>query len=368
MTYYLKNGNTFTAATQASMDLHEKLPVGNYVVKMDAFGKFFLEHSDSFELPAKLYGDTTKRATRILNTFDSRSQSTGVLLQGEKGSGKTLLAKTISAMAAQHGIPTLLIDTPFCGADFNSFIEMMEQPMIVFFDEFEKVYDHNQQSQILTLFDGTVKTQKLFVLTVNDSYAVSSYMINRPGRIFYSLCYEGLSPEFIKEYIDDNLKNKNNAEDVIKIGSVFNKFNFDMLKALVEEMNRYDETAMDSLKMLNINIEKGNKDYKITKLIIVGHVVDYTHNFYHIEPFTSRISFSVYNSDIKKAVNTTQKSDAAIDIDALIPVDDTEWEIELYPADIAKIENGQITYVDGDGDLVEISPVIASQFDFRRLF
>jgi hypothetical protein len=36
---------------------------------------------------------------------------------------------------------------------------------------------------------------------------------------------------------------------------MFAQFNFDMLKALVEEMNRYDESARDALRMLNAKPE-----------------------------------------------------------------------------------------------------------------
>ena len=33
MTYFLKNGNNYTVSKKESLDLHEHLPAGNYVIK-----------------------------------------------------------------------------------------------------------------------------------------------------------------------------------------------------------------------------------------------------------------------------------------------------------------------------------------------
>ena len=59
----------------------------------------------------------------------------------EKGSGKTLLAQHTSILAAkEHGIPTIVVNKPWFGDNFNSFIQSISQPLIIFFDEFEKVH------------------------------------------------------------------------------------------------------------------------------------------------------------------------------------------------------------------------------------
>ena len=115
--YFLKSGNCFRVTSKEALDLHESLPVGNYIVKKnDMTGELYLEAIDAFELPSKVYGSCLKDADRILNTFNTRKSTTGVLLTGEKGSGKTLLAKEVSLAGAKLGIPTIVINTPFCGA------------------------------------------------------------------------------------------------------------------------------------------------------------------------------------------------------------------------------------------------------------
>lgn len=248
------------------MDLHEELPAGNYTVKFDKMsGAFYLESIDSFEIRGKVYGDSRRTADRILNTFDDRTASTGVMLTGEKGSGKTLLAKMLSLEGAKKGIPTIVINQPWCGEDFNGFLQMIEQPTIILFDEFEKVYDREDQEKMLTLLDGVYPSKKLFVLTCNDKWRVNEHMRNRPGRIYYMMDYKGLDQDFIIEYCVDNLDNQDHIPAVCRIATLFDQFNFDMLKSMVEEMNRYDETPQQVMKMLNTRPEFSSEvRYKVS--------------------------------------------------------------------------------------------------------
>jgi hypothetical protein len=266
MTYFLKSGTRFNVSTKEAMDLHEALPVGHYTVKFDKMaGCFYLEQIDGFEIKGKIYGDTKRQADRILNTFNDRTASTGIMLTGEKGSGKTLLAKMLSLEGAKAGVPTIVINQPWCGEDFNGFMQMIEQPTIILFDEFEKVYDREDQEKMLTLLDGVYPSKKLFVLTCNDKWRVNEHMRNRPGRIYYMMEYKGLEQDFIIEYCDDNLKNKDHIPSVCRIATLFDQFNFDMLKAMVEEMNRYGETPNQVMKMLNTRPEFGGETrYKVS--------------------------------------------------------------------------------------------------------
>jgi hypothetical protein len=180
------------------------------------------------------------------------------MLTGEKGSGKSLLAKTISMEGNERGIPTIIINAPWHGDAFNSLIQSIEQPAVILFDEFEKVYDSEQQEKILTLLDGVFPTQKLFVFTCNDKWRVDQHMRNRPGRIFYMLDFSGLEPAFIEEYCNDNLNAKEYIPVIVKLSTLFAQFNFDMLKSLIEEMNRYDEAPTEALRMLNVRPEFDN--------------------------------------------------------------------------------------------------------------
>lgn len=265
MSYFFKRGEVWKATDERALDLHKVLPPGNYIAQFNPDQGFYLVEADPFPLPSKIYGDVEQTAERILSTYEKRPASTGVLLAGEKGSGKTLLSKMLSVRGAAIGIPTVIVNTPLMGDGFNKFLQDIDQPCIVLFDEFEKTYDKDHQPMILTLFDGVYPSKKLFLLTVNDKWRVDEHMRNRPGRLYYMLDYTGLDPNFIREYAMDNLNDKTQIEGVIQVTTFFEKFNFDMLKALIEEMNRYDETAKDSIRYLNISpLYVGNNRHEYT--------------------------------------------------------------------------------------------------------
>ena len=251
MTYFIRNANKFTPADESAIDLHHELPPGNYVIKTTPRDEFYFEQVDSFTLNHKIYGDTLKNVDRIINTFTQRPNSTGVMLNGEKGSGKTMMAKALSAKCAELGMPTIIINQAWNGDEFNTLIQSVEQPCVILFDEFEKTYDREHQPAVLTLLDGVFPSRKLFILTCNDKYRVDEHMRNRPGRIYYMLDFTGLDVEFITEYCEENLNDKAQIEHVCKVSTMFAEFNFDMLKALCEEMNRYNESAQEAIKMLN---------------------------------------------------------------------------------------------------------------------
>jgi hypothetical protein len=252
MSHFIRSGNTFKIFPGNSLDIQESLPVGNYSLKFSPMEGFYLEEVESFRMPTKIYGDCLRNADRIVNTFMERNGNTGVLLTGEKGSGKTLLARQISI---QSGLPVIIINSDYSGDNFNSFLSSIAQPCIVFLDEFEKTYNRESQEKILTLLDGTYQSQKLFLLTSNDKYRIDDHMKNRPGRIFYLIEFGGLEESFITEYCQDNLKDQSYLPDMLRVSRLFDVFNFDLLTAIVEESNRYGDNPKNLIGLLNAKPE-----------------------------------------------------------------------------------------------------------------
>lgn len=297
MAYFLKNGTSFTVSAKKNLDLYEQLPAGTYVIKKDVFENLFLEQIEDFEPAKKLYGNVEKQALRIFETFTQRPSTTGVMLAGEKGSGKSLLAKQIAITAREAGVPTIVINTPWCGDKFNTFIQSIDQPTVLLFDEFEKVYDHNEQEQILTLLDGVFPSKKLFMFTCNDKWRIDRHMRNRPGRIYYMLEFDGIEPEFIREYCEENLKNQEHINTLCNFSSVFPKFNFDMLKAIVEEMNRYNETPEEVVKWLNTKPEFGERQTYTVQLTPKTFKAADFDKIWEGNPLSSGITIEYRNDD-----------------------------------------------------------------------
>jgi hypothetical protein len=256
MSHFIRSGNTYKVFPGNSLDIQESLPAGNYTVKFNPMGGFSLEEVEPFRMPDKVYGDCLRNANRIVDTFTQRDGNTGVLLTGEKGSGKTLLARQI---AIQSGLPVIIVNSDHSGDNFNSFLSSITQPCIVFLDEFEKTYSRESQEKILTLLDGTYQSRKLFLLTSNDKFRIDNNMKNRPGRIFYLIEFGGLEEEFIIEYCRDNLKDQSYVSDVVRVSRLFDIFNFDLLAAIVEESNRYGENPKDLIRLLNAKPEYGGE-------------------------------------------------------------------------------------------------------------
>jgi hypothetical protein len=220
------------------------------------------------------------------------------MMLGEKGSGKTLLAKEISIQGYESGYPTILINQMWKGDEFNKFIQDIEQEAIVIFDEFEKIYRGQDQEEVLTLFDGVYPSKKLFIVSCNDKWKVDGHMRNRPGRFYYYFEFAGIESEFIVEYCIDRGMTQEQADDVARVASIFGKFNFDMLKAIVEEMIRYNETAEEVLKVINARPEL-DTETKYSAILTKNDEVIKTNHFHDSgkNPLTQTITVSFDNED-----------------------------------------------------------------------
>jgi hypothetical protein len=269
MSSYSKNGNIWKPHREGSLNLQPGLDVGNYKVLQDQYGNFFLEKIDDFTVPDEVYGALPSLAERVIRTFESRPRGTGVLLSGEKGSGKTLLAKKVCVDAQ---IPVIVINQPYTGDNFNSFLQSIDQPCAIFFDEFEKVYNNNQdQEKLLTLFDGVYASKKLFLITSNNSFAVNQHMRNRPGRIYYFIEFSGLEEHFVRDYCERKLSNPEHVERVVSLSKLFSEFNFDMLSSVVEELNRYpDCDVKECISLLNVKPESDQGGLYTARLFVDG--------------------------------------------------------------------------------------------------
>lgn len=333
MTHFLRQGNCYRVAPQNAIDLRPSLPVGTYTIKKDMQG-LFLEQIDDFTMPAKMYGNVVNQTGRILNTFEQRPATTGILLVGEKGSGKSLLAKNLCIEAARRNYPTVVVNAPFVGEEFNQLLQLIEQPCIMLFDEFEKTYrDNDDQEAILTLLDGIYSSKKLFIFTSNDKFRINEHMRNRPGRIFYMLEYEGLTKEFIEEYCNDVLINKARTERVVQVAQVFSQFNFDMLKALVEEVNRYNEDPVESVRWLNIKPEYSPKMLFETTYVIAGVVQE--HHIPSENTVYGRPLMDYVDVKLKRTVDKEEDSDGWV------------WDYyDLDPSNVVQVDvkNGSYVY------------------------
>ena len=247
----------------------DKLAPAVYTARVSPMG-YYLEHDkDKFAISDKTYGSLARRADRIIKTFEDRTSSTGVLLTGLKGAGKTLLSQKVSNILLEKGLPVILIEQPFHDAHFISFLNKIGE-CVVIFDEFARVFeikrtaegDKDPQNNLLGVFDGNKSCKRLIFVIDNNFHKMNEYYVNRPGRLFYHFEYNRLEEIVIDEYCQD-LKVDKAIQNQIKAAYFrIRLFSFDILKAIVEEHLRFPkETISEIVETLNIDTESFYKTY-----------------------------------------------------------------------------------------------------------
>jgi len=227
----------------------EKLAPGVYKLGyIDPIDEFYLEPvSDKFTFPYKIYGAEMGFVNRISKTYDNTTGNMGILLNGVKGTGKTVTAELI---ANKLNLPVIIINQAY--KKIPEYINSIEENVLLFFDEYEKMYN-NYDHSILTVMDGVLNTEyrRVFLLTTNSIY-LNENMLQRPGRIRYKKTFGDLHLQAILEIVDDKLINKKFKDITIQFISELELITIDIVKAVVEEINIHDENPYKFKDIFNI--------------------------------------------------------------------------------------------------------------------
>lgn len=290
MKYYYQEGEKIFLTN--STTILTEIPPAVYYIKKGLTG-LHLERTEDFVLPEKLYGNVSLNAERVINTFLNRKGSLGVLLSGEKGSGKTLTAKIIANSLQAQGISTVLITEMHEQTHIDSFLDSLPDNLVVLFDEFEKVYPNREaQGQVLSYLDGISSRKRLNILSVNETY-INHNLINRPGRIFYHFQHGKLKEDTIREYAKEKLANQDFTDELLLVSTLCRGLNFDMLQAIVEESNRYNQKPLELLEILNIEADD-HRSYHLEVIEKKTKEVIYTHPSYTVDLLDEDLEVECY--------------------------------------------------------------------------
>lgn len=236
-TQWINNGNKFFQGEASNQQ--SSLDPGVYRVDFNEMQRalFLTKTDEAFKLPKKLYGTDADFANRCVKTYHSTKGNLGILLNGVKGTGKTVTAQLISNSL---NLPVLVVHSQYEG--LSQFVNTIQQDMVLFIDEYEKIYNHYDHS-VLTVMDGVLSTshRRVFLFTTNDAY-VNHNMLQRPSRIRYVKNFADLSRSVIEEVVDDLLLFKEFREDTIEYLSTLETITIDIAKTLVEEVNIHRES------------------------------------------------------------------------------------------------------------------------------
>lgn len=227
-----------------------------YTLKFDDWGgDLFLEMSNNLELPSNYFCSPSdeKFINRVLDYFESTAKNTtGVMLKGLKGSGKSITAKKI---ALDSNLPIIVVDPAFPARKLNEFFNKFKQNVCVLFDELEKNDKKWDTDQLLTFLDGISCTcRKLVIFTCNSDDNVCDFIKDRCSRVRYCRIFDALSEDAIFGLCNRELKDEDKAHEACKfIMDTFKTISYDNVLSFVEEIKlNTNATFEEIIEDLNI--------------------------------------------------------------------------------------------------------------------
>jgi len=174
-----------------------------YTLKYNSWtGESYFEEDGELNLNFKIYNsdEDISFMERVINYHKKSDKlSTGVMLAGLKGTGKTVMAKQI---ARKSGLPVIVVDPDYPASKIADFFTKFDTEVCVMFDEIDKNWNSNN---LLGFLDGVQKTAKKLVLfTCNDMNKTSEFLKDRCSRIRYRRIFAANeNVKFLKELIAD---------------------------------------------------------------------------------------------------------------------------------------------------------------------
>lgn len=229
-----------------------------YTLKYNWDDGMYLEVSDNkFMLPDKVFKTASdeKFISKVLNYHKSSNRSTtGVLLTGLKGSGKTVMSKLI---AQACDLPIIVVSSDCPTKYLTSFFSKSPNTEVcIVFDEIDKNEKYWDTEDLLGFMDGITNTgKKLCILTCNSDSRLNEYIMDRCSRIRYVRKFDAMSKENIKSIVEKFVTD--NVDEITNfIHERFKVVSFDNIVSFLEEVNtNVEDTYEDIVTDLNITLK-----------------------------------------------------------------------------------------------------------------
>lgn len=254
----INNGSEIRVVTPTiSTNMIDHLPAKVYTIKIEPMtGALSLViDRDKFELPKKFYGNLEFNRDIIWKTYREKKSSTGALMFGERGMGKTILAEALCNKALAMDIPVIFIRNDY-PADLLYYLAKNLSPVVFLFDEFEKIYSEDEsQNKLLTLFSDVDDTKNLFLVVGNDKTLINNNYFNRPGRFDFFINHSDINLNVAFDIIEDNIKDPT-IEKFLKCYVILEGYvNYDTLLSIIEVSKRSNsvEEFFSHISIMNIN-------------------------------------------------------------------------------------------------------------------
>lgn len=241
---WIKSGDSYTIADAGAVTHNIELGIYRYFqTPSGAEGLTRLEDGDSFDAPDTAIDVNGQAVQHIAKRIKGTSASFGALFSGRRGTGKSYAMKRLGNIALAEGMIVIVIDKYW--PDIAAFISRVRQPMMIMFDEFEKVYKktEGQQVKLLSLFDGLSdgSCRRIFLLSSNsaDEHYIDENFFNRPSRIRYHVKFKGLPRAQIINLVEGRLKYPEFKDDVLVYIEEKGARSIDMIMEVIDEVNLF---------------------------------------------------------------------------------------------------------------------------------
>lgn len=255
---------------------YDLIPGKVYDLSYDRYaGEDVFKENGDLSLPTKVYSSKKDEffKKRVLTYFNNAfTDTTGVMLAGTKGTGKTIMAKQL---AKESNLPIIIVDPQYPEHRLIKYFKQIVTPVCILFDEVDKSFE---TEKMLDFLDGLQKTsKKLVIMTCNNLGRVSEYLQDRCSRIRYLRKYTtDDNLEFLDILINDmGIKNVEEVSkycrENIKLLSMDNIVAFlNEIKLLEDE----DCTLDEIISVMNIDhvSSKGETEQKTEMLQCHEHV------------------------------------------------------------------------------------------------
>ncbi len=272
-------------------DLRRVLPAAIYSYDQNPMGWFLSRTALKYEFPYKIYGHHETILSRVKTAWNGLPANLGILLNGVKGTGKTITAQVLANWVLSENIPVLVIHKPI--PTLSEVLGHVSQPMLVIFDEFEKTHDKDAQQMILTAIDGMARNEfkRMFIFTTNAK-AVDENFVDRPSRVRYIYEFDRLADDLVESLLDDRLDPKLTSlrGQIMAYLNTRKVLSMDTAKALIDEVNLFKEDPALFGTYFNVS-EQDAKGFVIELLDSTFNPVRTLANFFtpNRKPETNRL-------------------------------------------------------------------------------